>query len=41
MRFTDAMERVEQGFEVLGVAVLVVGLVWSSTVAWRAWRCWG
>ena len=38
MRFTDVMERVAQGFEAIGVGVLVVGLVWSLTLAGRVWR---
>src|SRR5438477_12802964 len=38
MRFTDMMEHVAQGFEATGVAVLVVGLVWSLLLAGRMWR---
>jgi uncharacterized membrane protein len=38
MRFTDVMEHVAQGFEAIGVAVLVLGLLWSATVAARMWR---
>lgn len=32
------MEYVARGFEVIGVAVLVVGLVWAAAVAIRLWR---
>jgi uncharacterized membrane protein len=35
---TALIERVAQGFELLGVAVLVLGLVWSAVVAARIWR---
>jgi uncharacterized membrane protein len=38
MRFTDVMEHVAQGFEAIGVAVLVVGLGWSLVLAGRTWR---
>jgi uncharacterized membrane protein len=38
MRFTDAMERAAQGFEIVGATVLVVGLAWSAVVAARMWR---
>ena len=38
MRFTDVMEHVARAFEVVGAAVLIVGLVWSIAVATRAWR---
>ncbi|WP_020576293.1 DUF1622 domain-containing protein [Actinopolymorpha alba] len=38
MTFADVMERVAQGFEAVGVAVLVVGLVWSAVLAARVWR---
>jgi uncharacterized membrane protein len=36
--FEDLMEQVARGFEVIGVAVLIVGLVWSAAVAIRLWR---
>jgi uncharacterized membrane protein len=39
--FEDLMEHVARGFEVIGAAVLVVGLVWSATVALRLWRAGG
>lgn len=32
------MEHVARGFELIGVAVLVVGLVWSVVSAARLWR---
>jgi uncharacterized membrane protein len=36
--FTSAMEHVAQGFEALGAAILVVGVVWSLVLAVVAWR---
>jgi uncharacterized membrane protein len=36
--FADVMDHVAQGFEALGAAVLVLGMLWSfvlSTIAWR------
>jgi uncharacterized membrane protein len=36
--FTSLMEHVAQGFEGLGAAVLVVGVVWSVVLAVLAWR---
>src|SRR5689334_8470228 len=38
MGFTDVMEHVARAFEVVGAAVLVVGLVWSVVAAGRTWR---
>ena len=38
MAFTDAMEHVAQGFEVVAVVVLVVGLVWSAVATARLWH---
>ena len=38
MGFTDAMEHVARAFEVVGAAVLVVGLLWSALSAARTWR---
>ena len=38
MTFTEAMDKVAQGFEAFGVAVLVLGLVWAlafSAVVWH------
>jgi hypothetical protein len=31
--FASAMDHVAQGFEALGVAVLVAGVIWSATLA--------
>jgi uncharacterized membrane protein len=36
--FTTAMDHVVQGFEVLGTAILVAGVLWSFVLAWLAWR---
>jgi uncharacterized membrane protein len=36
--FTTVMEHVAQGFEVLGVAALVAGVIWSAVLAVIAWR---
>jgi uncharacterized membrane protein len=36
--FARVMSHVAQGFEVLGVAALVVGVVWSITLAVLTWR---
>ncbi|WP_433064849.1 DUF1622 domain-containing protein [Dactylosporangium sp. CS-033363] len=36
--FTELMDHTAQGFDVLGAAVLVVGLVWSVVLAAGAWR---
>jgi uncharacterized membrane protein len=36
--FTSAMDHIAQGFEGLGVAVLVAGVIWSATLAIMAWR---
>jgi uncharacterized membrane protein len=36
--FEDLMEHVARGFELIGVAVLVVGLVWAVVAAARLWR---
>jgi uncharacterized membrane protein len=41
MRFTEGMDRVAQGFEAFGAAVLLVGLVWSIIMAMRMWRATG
>lgn len=32
------MEHVAQGFEAIGAAVLILGLLWSAVVAVRLWR---
>ena len=36
--FSQFMDHVAQGFEALGAAVLVVGIVWSFVLALVAWR---
>jgi uncharacterized membrane protein len=36
--FTTVMEHIAQGFEALGVAVLVIGVVWSVALALVVWR---
>jgi uncharacterized membrane protein len=41
MVYTDVMKHVAQGFEVFGVAVLVLGMAWSVIVASRTWRAAG
>ena len=41
MTFTDLMEHVAQGFEAFGVAVLVVGLIWSLVAGARIVRAQG
>jgi uncharacterized membrane protein len=38
MGFEDLMEHVARGFEVIGVAVLMAGLVWAVVAALRLWR---
>jgi uncharacterized membrane protein len=38
MRFTNLMEHVAQGFEAVGVGVLIVGLCWSLVLAASVWR---
>lgn len=37
MHFSEAMEMVARGFEVLGAAVMVVGMVWCAVLSIRAW----
>jgi uncharacterized membrane protein len=39
--FTELMDHVAQGFEALGAAILVVGVVWSFVLAWTAGRRFG
>ena len=36
--FTSLMDHVAQGFEALGAAILVVGVIWSFVLAWIAAR---
>jgi uncharacterized membrane protein len=38
VRFPDAMEHVARGFEALGAIILVIGFLWSATLALRVWR---
>ena len=36
--FTKVMDHIAQGFEALGAAVLVIGIVWAFVLAVVAWR---
>lgn len=36
--FAPVMDHIAQGFEALGVAVLVAGVIWSAVLAILAWR---
>jgi uncharacterized membrane protein len=36
--FTTLMDHAAQGFEALGAAILVVGVIWSAVLAAVAWR---
>ncbi len=36
--FATVMDHVAQGFEGLGAAILIVGVVWSIVLAVIAWR---
>jgi len=36
--FTETMDKMAEGFEVVGVIVLVIGLVWSLALAVVVWR---
>lgn len=38
MHFTEAMEMVARGFEVVGAAVMVFGMVWCAVLSVGAWR---
>lgn len=38
MHFTESMELVARGFEVLGAAVMVVGMAWCAVLSIRAWH---
>jgi uncharacterized membrane protein len=38
VHFTEAMEMVARGFEVVGAAVMVVGMAWCAVLSVRAWR---
>ncbi|GAA5185468.1 DUF1622 domain-containing protein [Rugosimonospora acidiphila] len=41
MTFLDLIRRAAQGFDAIGAAVLVLGLVWSMVLAGRMWRVTG
>lgn len=38
MHFSEVMELVARGFEVVGAAVMVAGMVWCAVLSLRAWR---
>ncbi len=38
MHFTEIMEHIARGFEVIGAAVLVLGLVWAAGLGIMVWR---
>ncbi len=38
MHFSEAMEQVARGFEVLAAAVMVGGLIWCAVLSIRTWR---
>lgn len=38
MHFAEVMEQVARGFEVVGAAVLIVGLAWSAVLSIRVWQ---
>jgi uncharacterized membrane protein len=38
MHFTEIMEQLARGVEILSVAVLVVGLIWAGALSIRVWR---
>jgi len=38
VHFTEVMEMVARGFEVVGAAVMVIGMVWCGVLSVRAWR---
>jgi uncharacterized membrane protein len=38
MHFVEVMEQVAHGFEALGAALLIIGLVWSFVIAVRVWQ---
>ena len=41
MHFTEMMEQIARGFEVVGALVLILGLVWSAVLSIRVWRLTG
>ncbi len=38
MQFTETMEHIARGFEVIGAAVLVFGLAWTAVLGILVWR---
>jgi uncharacterized membrane protein len=38
MQFTETMEHIARGFEVIGAAVLVFGLAWAAVLGILVWR---
>jgi uncharacterized membrane protein len=38
LHFTEVMEQLARGVEILSVAVLVIGLIWAAVVSIRVWR---
>ena len=38
LHFTEVMEQLARGVEILSVAVLVIGLVWAAVLSIRVWR---
>ena len=38
MHFTEVMEQIARGFEIVGALVLILGLVWSAVLSIRVWR---
>ena len=38
MHFTEVMEQIARGFEIVGALVLILGLAWSAVLAVRVWR---
>src|SRR6476661_2304279 len=38
MHFSEVMEQIARGFEIVGALVLILGLAWSAVLAVRVWR---
>ena len=38
MHFSEIMEQIARGFEVVGALVLILGLAWSAVLSTRVWR---
>ena len=38
MHFSEVMEHVARAFEIVGAAVLVIGLLWCAALSARVWR---